>query len=52
MATERTIRDEDGGTDERAQQKLTRSVGTPLVRVKPSRGKLFGRRRERRAAGS
>jgi hypothetical protein len=46
MSTEEKIRDEEG-TDQKAQRKLTTSVGTPLVKPeKPSKRKLFGRRRE------
>jgi len=46
MTTEEKIRDEES-TDEKAQRKLTTSVGTPLAKQeKPSRRKLFGRRRE------
>lgn len=53
MATVRETREEHGSADERAQKALTKSVGTPLVqRKKPSRRKLFGRRRERQPAGS
>ena len=45
-------REQDGTADDRAQRKLTTSVGTPLVKPeKPSRRKLFGRR-EKSAAGS
>jgi hypothetical protein len=46
-------RDEEAGAaDDRAQRKLTTSVGTPLERPeKPSRRKLFGRR-EKAAAKS
>ena len=47
------VRDEHGAADERAQAKLTTSVGTPLEPTeKTSRWKLFGRRPERPAAGS
>jgi hypothetical protein len=47
------VRDEHGAADERAQRKLTTSIGTPLEpSEKTSRRKLFGRRRERPAAGS
>ena len=46
MSTDEKIRDEES-TDQKAQKKLTTSVGTPLVKQeKPSRRKLFGRRRE------
>jgi hypothetical protein len=47
------VREEHGAADERAQAKLTTSVGTPLEPTeKTSRWKLFGRRPERPAAGS
>jgi hypothetical protein len=47
------VPDEHGAADERAQKKLTTSVGTALEpSEKTSRWKLFGRRRERSAAGS
>ena len=53
MATNEKVREEHGAADERAQKKLTMSVGTPLEpSKKPSRRKLFGRRSERPAAGS
>jgi hypothetical protein len=53
MATNEKVREEHGAADERAQRKLTTSVGTPLEpSKKPSRRKLFGRRSERPAAGS
>ena len=48
MSTDEKIRDEET-IDQEAQKKLTTSVGTPLVKQekpKPSRRKLFGRRRE------
>jgi hypothetical protein len=49
MSANEKIRDE-GSTDQEAQKKLTTSVGTPLVKQeKPSRRKLFGRRREAEA---
>jgi hypothetical protein len=49
MSANEKIRD-DGSTDQEAQKKLTTSVGTPLVKQeKPSRRKLFGRRREAEA---
>lgn len=52
MSTDEKIRDEES-TDQKAQKKLTTSVGTPLVKQeKPSRRKLFGRRREQPAARS
>jgi hypothetical protein len=52
MSTDEKIRDEES-TDQKAQKKLTTSVGTPLVKQeKPSRRKLFGRRREQSSAGS
>lgn len=52
MSTDEKIRDEET-TDQKAQKKLTTSVGTPLVKQeKPSRRKLFGRRREQPAARS
>jgi hypothetical protein len=45
MSTDEKIRDEES-IDQKAQKKLTTSVGTPLVKQeKPSRRKLFGRRR-------
>ena len=47
------VREEHGAADDRAQRKLTTSVGTTLKPPeKTSRWKLFGRRGERSAAGS
>jgi len=52
MDTNEKSREQDGAADDRAQRKLTTSVGTPLARPeKPSRRKLFGRR-EKQSAGS
>ena len=53
MDTNGKRHEEAGAADDRAQRKLTTSVGTPLERPeKPSRRrKLFGRR-EKAAAGS
>lgn len=45
MNNEEKIRAEEG-SDQQVQEKLTTSVGTPLVKQeKPGRRKLFGRRR-------
>jgi hypothetical protein len=53
MSTNGKVREEHGAADERAQRTLTTSVGTPLEpSKKPSRRKLFGRRREQPAAKS
>lgn len=53
MATGGKIPEQAGAAEERAQKELTKSVGTALVRPKkPSRRKLFGRRREQRDAMS
>jgi hypothetical protein len=52
MATNDKVREEHGAADDRAQRKLTTSVGTPLEPSKKPRRKLFGRRSERPAAGS
>lgn len=52
MDTDQKSREQDGAADDRAQKKLTTSVGTPLARPeKTGRRKLFGRR-DKSAAGS
>ena len=52
MDTNEKSREHDGAADDRAQRKLTTSVGTPLERPeKTGRRKLFGRR-DKSSAGS
>lgn len=52
MATAEKPREEDGLEAKRAQRELARTVGTTLVRPeKPSKRRLFGRRRERSPQG-
>jgi hypothetical protein len=52
MNAEQKIQDEHSA-DEKAQKKLTTSVGTPLFKPeKTGKRKLFGRRREQPGTGS